>query len=476
MLYDKIKDYLKSGIYPFHMPGHKRSKAVLDGVLPYEADLTEINGFDNLQNPEGCIKEVEKKAAQTYGVGNAFLLVNGATGGILSTVRSMTNYGDTIIMARNCHKSVYNAVELCGLNAVYALPDVDSEFGIFASISPKQIEKLLYENNNVKLVIITSPTYEGIVSDVKSISEICHKFGAKLFVDEAHGAHFPFSDKFPCEAVKIGADAAVVSLHKTLPSLTQTALLLTNDNSITDILKSNLSVFQTSSPSYILMSSIDRCIDLINSNNILFNEYISNLKIFSEKCKSLSRLKVMCCGNDSLSNHSFYDFDIGKIIVSSAYTNITGKELANILRDKYKIEIEMAYTDYIIAMTSVCDTKDSFILLSEALLEIDKTCIRLEKKRKSLNYLYRLPERKVKSSEKYRFKSRKISVNDSLNMVSLEYVWAYPPGIPLIVPGEIINKNTIMQIKNLTQSGINVYSTYNKLPNEIYAADLIDKI
>ena len=213
MLYDKLKSYKESGIYPFHMPGHKRKDITNDGLLPYNIDLTEIDGFDNLHNACGCIKEIEKKAEKLYCVNRALLLVNGATGGILASIRAMTDYGDKIIVARNCHKSVYNAIELCGLNPEYILPEYDENYGIFASISPQNLKTLLDKNPDTKLVIITSPTYEGIVSDIKSISDICHRYGAMLFVDEAHGAHFPFSEKFPSEAVKCGADVAVVSLH-----------------------------------------------------------------------------------------------------------------------------------------------------------------------------------------------------------------------------------------------------------------------
>ena len=229
MLYDKLKKYSKSGVYPFHMPGHKRNPMLCDGIMPYGIDLTEIDGFDNLHNAEGCIFEVQNLAERLYNVKKAFLLVNGATGGILSAVRAMTNRGDKVIVARNSHKSVYNALELCGLEPEYIVPAVDDEFGINCSITPLQVEKAIVENPNTKLLIITSPTYEGVVSDIKEISRIAHLHNVSVLVDEAHGAHFPFSKSFPSEAVASGADAAVASLHKTLPSLTQTALLLTSN-------------------------------------------------------------------------------------------------------------------------------------------------------------------------------------------------------------------------------------------------------
>ena len=232
MLYDKLKKYSKSGVYPFHMPGHKRNTALSDGTMPYGIDLTEIDGFDNLHNAEGCILEVQNLAERLYNVKKAFLLVNGATGGILSAVRAMTNRGDKVLVARNSHKSVYNALEICGLEPEYIVPAVDDEFGINCSITPLQVEKAIVKNPNTKLLIITSPTYEGVVSDIKEICRIAHLHNVMVLVDEAHGAHFPFSKSLPSEAVASGADAAVASLHKTLPSLTQTALLLTSNESL----------------------------------------------------------------------------------------------------------------------------------------------------------------------------------------------------------------------------------------------------
>lgn len=181
MLYDKLKNYSKSGIYPFHMPGHKRTDITEEGIIPYNIDITEIHDFDNLHSPNGVIYEIQKKAAKLYNAKNAFILINGSTGGILSAIRSMTNQGDKILMARNCHKSVYNAAELFNLNVDYIFPDTDSRYNILTSVSPYDIEdKLTKHNDEIRLVIITSPTYEGVVSDIKSISEICHKHGAKI--------------------------------------------------------------------------------------------------------------------------------------------------------------------------------------------------------------------------------------------------------------------------------------------------------
>lgn len=465
MLYDKLKKYSKSGVYPFHMPGHKRNTALSDGTMPYEIDLTEIDGFDNLHNAEGCILEVQKLAERLYNVKKAFLLVNGATGGILSAVRAMTNRGDKVLVARNSHKSVYNALEICGLTPKYIVPKVDEEFGINCSITPSQAEKAIRENPDAKLLIITSPTYEGAVSDIKEISRIAHSHNVSVLVDEAHGAHFPFSDSFPVEAIQCGADVAVASLHKTLPSLTQTALLLTSNEELINPLAENLAIFETSSPSYVFMSAIEKCLEFCE-NASAFDEYIKRLNSFNEKCKSLKKIKVLCYGNDEVKNHRFFDFDISKITVSVRGLDINGTQLAEILRNDFKIEPEMVCSDYVLLISTVCDTDEGFARLINALQIIDSKCS--VKELNACRYSITMPKIAVKPCECSGKDGEFCLLEHSIDKISLEYVWAYPPGIPIIAKGEIITQDIANIIIAQIASGINVCSTKGKIPKEIY--------
>lgn len=465
MLYDKLKLYSESGVYPFHIPGHKRNPMLCDGIMPYEIDLTEIDGFDNLHNAEGCILEVQNLAEKLYNVKKAFLLVNGATGGILSAVRAMTNRGDKVLVARNSHKSVYNALELCGLTPKYIVPKVDKEFGINCSITPSQAEKAIMENPDAKLLIITSPTYEGAVSDIKEISRIAHLHNVSVLVDEAHGAHFPFSKSFPSEAVASGADAAVASLHKTLPSLTQTALLLTSNESLINSFAENLAIFETSSPSYIFMSAIEKCLEFCE-NASAFDEYIKRLNSFNEKCKSLKKIKVLCYGNDEVKNHRFFDFDISKITVSVRGLDINGTQLAEILRNDFKIEPEMVCSDYVLLISTVCDTDEGFARLINALQIIDSKCS--VKELNACRYSITMPKIAVKPCECSGKDGEFCLLEHSIDKISLEYVWAYPPGIPIIAKGEIITQDIANIIIAQIASGINVCSTKGKIPKEIY--------
>lgn len=469
MLYNKLNKYSNSGVYPFHMPGHKRVSICDD--IPYNLDLTEINDFDNLHNPTGVIKQLEDAAAGAFQVKHAFLLVNGSTCGILSVIRAFTNYGDKVLLSRNCHKSVYNAIELCGLNPVYLMPETDMTYNIASSINAEDIKIALEENRDIKLIVITSPTYEGVVSDIKSISKIAKKYNVKLFVDESHGAHFPFSEKFPEEAVKCGADAAVVSLHKTLPSLTQTALILTNNDKHINSIYENLSIFETSSPSYILMSSIEKCIEYITLNKVVFEKYIKRLEFFSDKCKALKNIKVLCYGNDSINNHNFFDFDISKIVVSLRGTDLTGKNLANILREEFRIEVEMAHTDYVILITSISDTDYGFELLYNALMKIDKSIVFKATDNLPEFAFNKLPHKVFEPTQKNQFKGIFLQLKDAIGKVCLEYIWTYPPGIPLLVPGEQITEDLINKIYFLTENGIEVYSTKGNEKHIIYCCD-----
>ena len=465
MLFDKLKSYSKGRMYPFHMPGHKRNFTDEINILPYSIDLTEIEGFDNLHNPKECIKEIECLAQEVYKAEKAFLLINGSSGGILAAIRAMTKFGDTVAVARNCHKSVYNAIELCGLKPIYILPKEDEEFSICSSITDSQIETVIKNNPEISLVIITSPTYEGVVSDVKNIAETVHKYNIQLLVDEAHGAHFPFSETFPDEAIKCGADVSIVSLHKTLPSLTQTALLLASSNKFSDKIGENLSVFETSSPSYIFMSSIEKCLTFCKKSNDKFNKYIKLLSDFSKFCLQLKKLKVICYGNDKKSEHNFYDFDISKIVVSTRNTSTNGNELASILRSRYNIEIEMAYSDYALFMTSVCDTEEGFELLKKALYEIDNTLTFSQNSRKAEQIIS--PEQAFVPFEKFKYSGYLSDFKKAENKISLEYIWAYPPGIPIIVPGEVINTGIISIIEELKSKGVEIYSTKGEMPTKI---------
>lgn len=462
-LLKKLTENNKKNI-PMHMPGHKRNTKLLKNKIPYEIDITEIEGFDNLQNPNGILLESMERAKTLYKSKKTFFSINGSSGGNLAAIRAMTKNGDKIIVARNCHKSVYNAIELCQLKPVYILPDYDEEYGIFGSINTKKFKEIVEENQDAKLVVITSPSYEGIISDISTISKICHKKNIPLLVDEAHGSHLFLEEK---SALNKGADIVVNSLHKTLPSLTQTAIInVQGDKVNVKEIERQLSIFQSSSPSYILLASIDECIDFMTKKgDILYQKYLNNLRGFSKELNYLKNLKVLCYGNDKLEKHkNFFDFDGGKIVISCRGTNINGNDLINILRNKYSIECEMASLDYIIAMTSLMDNKKSLKALAKAITQIDKE---LSSKAYRDKFKLELLQQKYTISQTREKEKKQIDFLQSEGKISGEYVWIYPPGIPFIAPGEKIDKNIINYIKVLSENGFEIKSDNGEVPNKI---------
>ena len=467
-LEEKLENYFNENYLPMHMPGHKRNINLLGEKLPYKIDITEIDGFDDLHHATGMIKDIEEKAKRLYGSKRSFLLVNGSTCGILAGIRAMTKYGDKVLVARNSHKSVYNAIELNGLNPIYLLPKID-KYGIDRNIDYKDVEKILENNRDVKLVILTSPTYEGIISDIKKIVDIAHKYNVPVLVDEAHGAHLKFINKISKnEAINAKADVVIQSLHKTLPALTGTAILhIQGDYVKEENIERELSIFETSSPSYILISSIEECLDIIiKKGQELFKKYEENLKYFYKETKKLKKLKIL--GNKILeekTNNEDEYYDFGKIVVLTNNCKITGKELADILRTNYKIELEMSSVNYALAMTSICDTKENFKKLIKALNEIDEKLENEEKEEQTQRIQIEIPKRKKNISDAIKDESIEFLDYDELEgKVLKEYIWVYPPGIPLITPGEIMSKDIINKIKTFLSADIEIRTTYNKFP------------
>lgn len=467
------------------MPGHKRNTKLIkryglwdECLTPYDIDITEIDNFDNLHNPEGIIKEAERLASGLYGARESIYSVNGSTGAILA-VLGLVHRGEAVLMARNCHKSVYHGVELYGLVPYYLEGETDS-LGIYQSISPKEVEEAFRtsalhcedfdkdatteskDNSGIKLVVITSPTYEGVVSDIADIADICHRYGAFLLVDEAHGAHFGFDDYFPGSAVRLGADFVVQSLHKTLPSYTQTATLhiCTDKEDVINKIRRQFNLLETSSPSYIFLAGMEGSLNLIKDHGIeLFDDYKKRLISFREGVATLKNIRLYAPLNA-------FNYDYGKLVITAG--DNLGSKLYRYLYDNHHFVMEMKSKDYVIAMTSIFDTDEGFYRLLKALKELDsdETFFALDNK---ANFDYTLmdrrwgtlPERKYIPYEAVRladiYGKYKVSLEESRGLTSADYVYFYPPGIPLLVPGEVIEENVIRHIKAARLAGIEVY-------------------
>ena len=452
-LHKKLIKYSESDFYPFHMPGGKRNPELAGTGLPYSFDISEIEGFDDLHHSNGIIKDLEKRASKIYHSQETALLVNGSTSGLLSAIMACTNKGDKVLVGRNSHKSIYHGLFLNELNPVYLYSDYDKEWDFPLAIEPLKVEEALEENPDIKAVILTSPTFEGVVSDIKEIAEIVHRKKIPFILDEAHGAHFGFSDGFPKNANMLGADLVIHSVHKTLPALTQTALIHKNGNLVDwERVKFYLQIFQSSSPSYILMSSIDVCISILEneeSRRKYFEEYEERLEKARERLRSLSCLKLI----------ETESFDSSKILISTKRTKKSGLWLYRELLEKYHLQLEMTTGTTALAMTSISDTDEGVERLVSALEEMDEGFAlrhtvsergKTNESEKSQTITWEFPklEQVLKPSEALAIKEKE-SLKESLpfseckNKISCEFVYLYPPGIPLIVPGEEINPGAI---------------------------------
>lgn len=450
-LYSRLKAYSDTDYYGFHMPGHKRNQIRFGEGLPYRIDITEIEGFDDLHHADGIIKEAQQEAARLYGAEETKFLVNGSTAGILSAVLGCTKKGDQILVARNCHKSVYHAIFLNELEPVYLWPGFSCQFQLNTEISVSAVKAALTKHSRIKAVVIVSPTYDGVVSDIESITEAVHERGIPLIVDEAHGAHFGFHPYFPENALKKGADVVIHSLHKTLPSLTQTALLHMRGEYIDKRrISSYLDMLQSSSPSYILMASIHECIRMLREEKEqLFEPYVRNLDTLRKNLQNLKHLKLV------QTEH----YDRSKLVISVRHTDMSGRELYRELLEKYHLQMEMAAGSYVLAMTSPGDTKEGFARLEQALFELDAAAKLRENVQE--DDIAKLPENPVIcTSAKVALCGAKettyLPVEKSEGMISLEYAYLYPPGCPMIVPGERISRECIKRLAGYQKLGFKI--------------------
>lgn len=464
-----LRNYADSDYLPMHMPGHKRRLGAGEMGDPFFVDITEIEGTDNLHHAEGVLKRVQERAAELYHSDETHYLVNGSTCGILTAISGCVCRGGTILLARNSHKSAYHGVMLRDLNVKYLYPQSTGDLGINGAIDPEDVENMLKQDPSIQAVMITSPTYDGVVSDVRKIAEIVHKKGIPLIVDEAHGAHFPFSEQFPEDSVTAGADVVIHSLHKTLPSLTQTALIHFNGDVIDrEKLRYYLTVYQSSSPSYVLMSSMDLCMDWVREHGQAFDDFCVRVKSFRETLRSMRHLKLL----------EVSDMDISKILISVRHTSMTGEELSERLRREYHIELEMAALTYVCAIITAADGEAELERFGKALLEIDtklgievsktEAKIRREETSEMSTQSMVQPNRQLSAQQDRVIPTEQVismgqaqeqpsvwmPLRDAIGKVSAGFVTPYPPGIPVLTPGERVSREIMERLKACTEDSL----------------------
>ena len=483
LLINRLAAYARSDMYPFHMPGHKRRTGPEESFMnsctgsftnPFAVDITEIEGFDNLHHPEGILKDSMKWAADVYGADQTYYLINGSTGGILAAVCGSVPRGGRILVSRNCHKSVYHGICLNQLKTSYVYPQEIEGLGIQGGITAEDVDRMLNRYMDTQAVLIVCPTYDGIVSDIEAIARIVHRAGLPLIVDEAHGAHFRYDAMFPVSALDLGADVVIQSVHKTLPSLTQTALLHIKCNrpdggcyADRERIDRYIHMVQSSSPSYVLMASIENSIYQMEQTDTA--PYGKQLHRLRRRLGQMRHLRLADTG--LIGQAGIRDLDISKIVVSTrgtclypavdGLTGFTGAHLDDILRREYHLEMEMCGADYVTAITTVMDSGEGLERLGDALTRIDTQLTDAGYKpdgrsgnQKSV-YSMRC-DTAMSMGEAMEEKMASVGLEDSAGCISGEFVYIYPPGIPIVAPGEWISRPILEVILEYRDKGLPV--------------------
>lgn len=463
-----FQHYNEKNLLPLHMPGHQR-KREMGTALPYAYDYTEVEDLDNLHAPEGILQEAMNRTAAYYGCSDCFYLVNGSSSGLQAGIFTLLEEGDEVVVARNCHRSVFYALSLRKAKIHFLLPEFWEDFSCFGSISPKEVERLLREFPKSKALIFTSPSYEGVVSDVEGIARLCHENGLSLLVDEAHGAHFSpkRGTSFPESAISLGADLVVQSPHKTLCSLTQSAWILGKGQRYSrEKLSFYLSVFQTTSPSYPLMLSLEKATTLLErEREALFARWKEVMIGFREKARTLSYFSFLWEKEEAC-----FAMDFTKIFLRALGIPRLrlGKDLARLLREDYGIESEMHSGENLLLMTGPFISEDELDRLFIALKDIERRFG--EEKGKPLRskllssalYQISIADNTLQILEGLK-EGEELNLRDGEGRICLEYLSLYPPGIPLLFPGEKLTAEKIQGIEALEKEGIELqYSRHGQ--------------
>ncbi|NMA83599.1 MAG: aminotransferase class I/II-fold pyridoxal phosphate-dependent enzyme [Epulopiscium sp.] len=454
-LYDALRSYYNQNIYPFHTPGHKQGRG-LQLPHPMTLDLTEVEGLDNLYAPTGPIAQAQKLAARLFGAEDTYFLVNGSTVGILTAIAATCGPEDTLLVARNSHRSVYSGMIMTGVKPKYIMPDVLTEYGLTGGISPKEVENKLAQYPEAKAVLLVSPTYEGFTSDLSTIAQMVHEQDKILIVDEAHGAHFKFHVDFPMTALQAGADIVIQSTHKTLPAFTQTAMLHVQGHRVSrDKIRERLSLFQSSSPSYLFMAGLDYCrYQLEKRGREDFNLFLESLYFFREKLASLQVLELV--GKEVIGQGSIADVDLSKILLSTRYADTYGTEVERILRRSHQIQMELSGPRHLVGISTVSDETSGFKRLVDSLFTVDRLLKKKEFSTDILSKSLSIPKTRYTPREANFMEHSPCLMADSVGEAIGEFVIPYPPGIPLLVPGEVMTEELLKEIQDLLKGGVSL--------------------
>ena len=457
-IHEALEKFRKKRVVPFDVPGHKRgrgNKELKDflGETCVGIDVNSMKPLDNLCHPVSVIKEAEQLAAEAFGAAHAFLMVGGTTSAVQTMILSVCKRGDKIILPRNVHRSVINAMVLCGAVPVYVNPDVDQRLGIALGMKVSQVEEAIKENPDAVAVFVNNPTYYGICSDIRSIVKLAHDNEMYVLADEAHGTHFYFGENLPIDAISAGADMAAVSMHKSGGSLTQSSILLIGKELHEGYVRQIITLTQTSSASYLLLSSLD-----ISRRNLALRgrEIFAQVMDLAEYArKEISHIGGYYAYSSDMINHdSIYDFDKTKLSIYTLDIGLAGIEVYDKLRDEYDIQIEFGDMGNILAYLSIGDRRQDIERLASSLAEIKR--LNSRGKEGLMPYEYISPELAVSPQAAFYADKEQLDIQDTAGRICSEFLMCYPPGIPILAPGEMITDEILDYIIYAKEKGCSI--------------------
>ena len=455
-IFEALERYKSMRIVPFDVPGHKRGKGNPEltkflGEKCLTVDVNSMKPLDNLCHPVSVIKEAEELAARAFGAQHAFFMVNGTTSAVQSMIMSVCKRGDKIIMPRNVHRSAINALIISGAVPVYVNPSINKQLGIPLGMSVADVKKAIEQNPDAKAVLVNNPTYYGICSDLRTITKLAHQHGMKVLVDEAHGTHFYFGENLPLSAMAAGADMAAVSMHKTGGSLTQSSFLLSNHPDLHQgYIRQMINLTQTTSGSYLLLSSLD-----LSRRNLALHgkEIFARVKELAQYAREeINKLGgFYAFSSDLIDGDAIFDFDTTKLSVHTRDIGLAGIEVYDLLRDEYDIQIEFGDIGNILAIISVGDNMFVMERLISAMAEIKR--IYQKDKAGMYDHEYINPEVVMTPQEAFYAAKHAMPIEQSAGQICSEFVMCYPPGIPILAPGERITQEILDYIAYAKEKG-----------------------
>jgi len=460
-IYEALQQYKSRRVVPFDVPGHKQGRGNPElreflGEKCVSVDVNSMKPLDNLVHPVSVIKEAEELAAAAFGAYHAFFMVNGTTSAVQAMIMSVCKRGDKIILPRNVHKSAINALIISGAIPVYVNPGVNKQLGIPLGMSVNDVRRAIEQNPEAKAIFINNPTYYGVCSDLRTITALAHEHNMYVLVDEAHGTHFYFGEDMPLNAMDAGADMAAVSMHKTGGSLTQSSFLLISEAFAPGYVRQVINLTQTTSGSYLLLSSLD-----ISRRNLALdgkNIFAKVLSLANYAREEVNKIGGYYAFADELCNgDSVFDFDRTKLSIHTRDIGLAGIEVYDILRDAYKIQIEFGDIGNILAIISVGDRSLALERLVSSLSEIKR--LYMKDKKGMFDHEYINPEVVIAPQAAFYADQRTVAIEDSAGCISGEFVMAYPPGIPILAPGERITGEIIDYIAYAKAKGSSLTGT-----------------